>query len=252
MASPSGSTSVEGEPEVAMRARGMLMVAAATTLLTAGCGGGSSSSASFADESGPDILTAATTDMGTVKSMHFTGDVTSGGRQIHVDLRSSTAGQCQGSFTIGTGTAQILASDGKAWMKPDHAFWEEQAKAQAARIEQLVGDKWVPIPLSSGLSKVCDLDNLLKKLTPSSDKQTQGTRVIGQAQVGGTDAVQVQGTSKQGDTVSAWIATGEPHHVLKLAVADGSSPGTLTFSEFDEPLDISTPAPAEVAVIPGQ
>jgi hypothetical protein len=236
-----------------MRARGMLTVVAASALLTAGCGGGSSSSAaSFADGSGPDILTAATTDMGAVKSMHFTGDVTSSGQQIHVDLRSSTAGECQGSFTIGTGTAQILASDGKAWMKPDHAFWEQQAKAQAAQIEKLVGDKWVSIPLSSGLSKVCDLDNLLKKLTPSSDKQTRGTKVVGKTQVAGTDAVQVQGTSKQGDTVSAWIATGEPHHVLKLAVTDGSSPGTLTFSEFDEPLDISTPAPAEVAIIPGQ
>jgi hypothetical protein len=235
-----------------MRARAMLMLVVAASLLTAGCGGGGSSSASFADETGPDILTAATTDMGAVKSMHFTGDVTSSGEQIHVDLRSSTAGQCQGSFTSGTGTAQILASDGKAWMKPDHAFWEQQAKAQAAQIEKLVGDKWVSIPLSSGLSKVCDLDNLLKKLTPSSDKQTRGTKVIGKTQVGGTDAVQVQGTSQQGDTVSAWIATGEPHHVLKLAVADGSSPGTLTFSEFDEPLDISTPAPADVAVIPGR
>ncbi len=236
-----------------MRARGMLTVAAATALLTAGCGGGSSSSgSSFADETGPDILTAATTDMGAVTSMHFAGDVTSSGQQIHVDLRSTPAGQGQGSFTIGTGTAQILASDGKAWMKPDHAFWEQQAKAQAAQIEKLVGDKWVSIPLSSGLSKVCDLDNLLKKLTPSSGKQTQGTKVIGETQVAGTDAVQVQGTSKQGDTVSAWVATGEPHHVLKLAVADGSLPGTLTFSEFDQPLDITTPAPAEVAVIPGQ
>ena len=190
--------------------------------------------------------------MGAVKSMHFAGDVTSSGSKIHVDLGSSTAGQCQGSFTIGKGTAQILASDGKAWMKPDHAFWEQQAPAQAAQVEKLVGDKWVSIPLSSGLSKVCDLDNLLNKLTPSNDKQARKTKVIGTSAVDGTDAVQVQGTSKQGDTVSAWVATGSPHHVLKLEVSDGSSPGTLLFSEFDTPLDITAPAPSEVAVIPGQ
>jgi hypothetical protein len=233
-----------------MAARGMVAVVAGTALLATACGGGGGPS--FADESGIDIMKAATTDMGAVTSMHFTGDVTSSGKKIHVDLRTSTAGQCQGSFTIGKGTAQILASDGKAWMKPDHAFWEQQAPAQAAQVEQLVGDKWVSIPMSSGLSEVCDLDNLLTKLTPSSDKQAQDTKVIGTTQVGGTDAVQVQGTSQQGDTVSAWVAAGEPHHVLKLDVVDGSSPGTLTFSEFDTPLDIATPAPSDVADIPGR
>jgi hypothetical protein len=247
-----------------MRARAMALTRTWTmtgamtgvVMLTAACGSGSSSNdagvPSFADEPGIDILRAAATDMGAVKSLHFAGDVTSNGKKIHVDLRSSTAGQCQGSFTIGQGVAQIVASDGKAWMKPDDAFWEQEAPGQAAQVEQLVGDKWVSIPLSSGLSKVCDLDNLLSKLTPTSQKQAKGTKVVGTTQVGGTDAVQVQGESKQGDTVSAWIATGDPHHVLKLDVTDGSSPGTLVFSEFDTPLDITTPAPGEVADIPGQ
>jgi hypothetical protein len=233
-----------------MAARGMVAVVAGTALLATACGGGGGPS--FADESGIDIMKAATTDMGAVTSMHFTGDVTSSGKKIHVDLRTSTAGQCQGSFTIGKGTAQILASGGNAWMKPDHAFWEQQAPAQAAQVEQLVGDKWVSIPLSSGLSEVCDLDNLLTKLTPSSDKGAQDTKVIGTTQVGGTDAVQVQGASEQGDTVSAWVAITDPHYVLELEVVDGSSPGTLTFSEFDTPLDITTPAPGQVADIPGR
>jgi hypothetical protein len=76
--------------------------------------------------------------------------------------------------------------------------------------------------------------------------------VIGTSTVGGTEAVQVRGTSRKGESVSAWVATGSPHHVLRLEVTDGSSPGTLTFSEFDVPLDITAPAPSEVAVIPGR
>jgi hypothetical protein len=63
-------------------------------------------------------------------------------------------------------------------MKPDHAFWEQQSPAQAAQVERLVGDKWVAIPLSPGLSKVCDLDNLLEQLSPS-DQQAEGSKVVG-------------------------------------------------------------------------
>ena len=58
--------------------------------------------------------------------------------------------------------------------------------------------------------------------------------MIGKTQVGGTDAVQVQGTSQQGDTVSAWIATGEPHHVLRLA--DGQDEGASSPDGHASPL----------------
>jgi hypothetical protein len=216
-------------------------------MVTAGCGGGGSS---FADKSAADIMSAAATAMASVRTMHFVGDLTSGGQKIHVDLRSSTAGECQGSLMIDRGSAQIVSSSGKAWMKPDHAFWREQSPTRAAQVERVVGDKWVAIPMSSGLNKVCDLDNLLQQLSPS-DQQAAGSTVVGTTTVNGTDAVQVRGTSKQGDTVSAWVATGDPHHVLRLAVTGGSSPGTISFSEFDVPLDITTPAASEVAAIPG-
>jgi hypothetical protein len=230
--------------------RAMAGVAAGLALVAAGCGGGGGSS-SFADRSGQDILTAAASDMHSLKTVHFVGDIAGSSKKIHVDLRTATAGECQGSFTIGQGTAQIVASSGKAWMKPDHAFWEATAPGQAAQVEKIVGDKWVSIPLSSGLSKVCDLDNLLQKLTPPTAQESAASKVIGTSQVGGADAVQVQGKSKQGDTVDAWVATDDPHYVLKLTVADGTSPGSITFSEFDDPLDVATPAPSDVAVIPG-
>jgi hypothetical protein len=242
--------SAGGEPGGGMGARTGVAAAltAGVVAATSGCGGGSDSS--FADRSGADIMRAAATDMASVTSLHFVGDITSGGRRIHVDLRSSTAGECQGSMQIDRGTAQIVSSSGQAWMKPDHAFWEQQSRAQAARVERLVGDRWVAIPLSSGLSKVCDLDHLLERLSPS-DQQAARSTVVGTTTVDGAEAVQVHGISEQGDTVSAWVATQDPHHVLELSVADGSSPGTITFSEFDVPLDVETPSADEVATIPG-
>src|SRR5689334_9030686 len=124
-----------------MSARGRVsaVLTVGVAAATASCGG---SDSSFADRSGADIMSAAATDMAAVRSMHFLGDITSGGQKIHVDLRSSTAGECQGSMQIDKGTAQIVSSSGKAWMKPDHAFWEQQSPARAAQVERLVGDKW--------------------------------------------------------------------------------------------------------------
>ena len=110
----------------AVRNAGLL----AGLVLLAGCGGGDGSG--FSKESATDILTAST-DMGAVTSLHIAGDVNCSGQQVHFDLALTTAGDCQGTFTIGKGSAQILAVGGHSWMKPDHAFWYQEARPRPRR-----------------------------------------------------------------------------------------------------------------------
>jgi hypothetical protein len=43
-----------------------------------------------------------------------------------------------------------------------------------------------------------------------------------------------------------WVATEDPHHILEMEVDQGDEPGTITFSEFDEELDVQAPAEDEV------
>jgi hypothetical protein len=43
-----------------------------------------------------------------------------------------------------------------------------------------------------------------------------------------------------------WIAVDDPHHILEMEVTQGEEPGTITFSSFDEELDVQAPADDEV------
>src|SRR6476469_4428119 len=108
-------------------------VAAVTTVALAGCGGGDGkggSGGAFAQQSAVDIVTAAKTDMKALTSLSMKGDITSAGQRVGFDLDLTTKGDCQGTIEVGGGSAQILSLGGDSWMKPDDAFWKEQAGSQ--------------------------------------------------------------------------------------------------------------------------
>jgi hypothetical protein len=89
----------------------------------------------------------------------------------------------------------------------------------------------------------CDLDTLLEDIGdgPESDTTKGDT-----AEVDGQDTVIIKSTSDSGDPVQAWVATDEPHHILKMEVTQGDEPGTITFSDFDADLNIEPPDDADV------
>ena len=116
---------------------------------------------------------------------------------------------------------------------------------QAAQIEKVVGDKWVAIPASSGLTSVCDLNSFLDKIKePGKGKQPSAT-VVGTEKVAGQDAVRVRDTGKKGDKTDGWVATDDPHYLLQLQVA-GTGGGTVRFSDFDADVSIKAPDPSDV------
>jgi hypothetical protein len=216
---------------------------AATVVLLSGCGGGGSD---FSDEPAADILKATTTDMQALDSVRMAGEIEASGRQVGFDLELTTQGDCQGTFRLENGSARIIASGGNAWMKPDHAFWAAQAGARAGQIERLVGDKWVAIPSSSGLTDVCDLDAFLDKIKDPGQDQAASVTVVGTDRVAGQHAVRVRDTGKDDDRTDGWIATDDPHYLLKLEVT-GSGGGTVTFSDFDADVTVEPPAASDVA-----
>jgi hypothetical protein len=220
--------------EPPMRAQGASLrnagLKACVAVLLAGCGGAGSGGSDFSQESATDILKAAATDMQALTTVRMAGQIEASGQQIGFDLQLTTQGDCQGTFEVGDGSAQIIASGGDAWMKPDDRFWTMQAGRQAPQI---------------GLSSVCDLDSFLAKIKdPGNDKASSST-VVGTDTVAGQAAVQVRDKGKGDDRTDGWVATDGPHYLLKLEVA-GSGGGTVTFSDFDADVTIKAPDPSDV------
>lgn len=216
---------------------------AAAVVLLAGCGGGNH----FADQSPQAIAKASASDMKDLKSLRMQGDLTTSGQKIGVDMMITTSGDCQGSISVPDGSAQIVSSGGQAYMKPDKSFWESQAPSQAAQIESLVGDKWVVIPSGSGLDSACDLNHLLDGIdNPTSDPSSAPSTATSDS-VDGHDAVKLSSKDTNGNPVTAWVATDDPHYILKLEVMQGTEPGTITFSDFDTSVTVQAP-PADQTI----
>ena len=232
-------------------------------LLLAGCGGGSEDTSSeepssessesseeataFAESSAEDITTAAEEDMKAVESLRMAGSITSGGQEISVDVGLSTAGDCEGNLTLGEEAGfEILSVEGQTWIKPSAAFWEQVAGPAASEVAEKAGDKWVSFPAdqASQFASICDLDGLLDELDSSDSNEKM--EVEGTEEIDGEEAVVVNTTSKDGETVNGWVATSDPHYILQLEVSEGDEPGTLTFSDFDVDLALEPPAEDEI------
>jgi hypothetical protein len=217
------------------------LAGAAVAALLTGCGSGGGND--FADQSPKDIAKATSADMKDLKSLRMSGEITAEGQQLTLDMNLTTSGDCQGTISVGKGTAELISSGGKAYIKPDKAFWEDQAPASAAQIEAVVGDKWVVIPSASQLDAACDLNRLLDEFDgPGSDPSDAPTSATADS-VDGQDAVKLSGKDSDGKPLTAWVATDSPHYLLKMQLTAGNEPGTITFSDFDKTVTVDAPSP---------
>ncbi|MGD9958631.1 hypothetical protein [Nocardioides sp.] len=217
------------------------------------CGGGDSSedssgdaaSEAFAKKSAKDIQDAALADMKSLDSVTMTGELTQGEGTLGLDLTLNTDGECEGSITIGEGSADLINVGDSSYLKGDEAFWAGTAGAEQGKsVVALLGDKWALIPAEGGFGEVCDLDQLLDGF---GDEPTDGEEpVVGDVtEVDGEEAVEVT-RDKDGAKVVALVATGDKHYILKIAQEGGDEPGSFTFSDFNEDLDVEAPADDEV------
>jgi hypothetical protein len=216
------------------------LAATATAMLLTACGGGND----FAEESAATILDESEKDMKALSSVTLDGELTTDGEQLSLDMAVSTEGTCEGTIGVQGGEAEIRSDGKQSWMKPDDAFWESFAGGSAAMVQQVVGDRWVVIPGdASEFAELCDLDELLSEMGGDDEADAEAGET---KEVAGQDAVEVTTETDEGDPVTIWVATEDPHHILEMEVDQGEEPGTITFSKFDDELDVQAPAEDEV------
>src|SRR4051794_1300974 len=196
------------------------VAALSVLVLAAGCGGKDAADSALAKQSGDKIADAAKADMKSLDQVKFTGEITSNGQTITLDVQAASTGDCTGSIGIGDGKAEIVAKDGTNWFKPDEAFWRANAGDSADAIIQAVGDKWV-LDTDSNFSQFCDLeaffDNLFKDDESSGPYKTTGTD-----EIDGQDVVKVVQTDDQG-TATGYVLIDGKHYLVKIERTEGDS-----------------------------
>jgi hypothetical protein len=223
-------------------ARIALAVAGISTLavLTA-CGG-----SDFADESADTIVKSSKDDMADLKAVKVSGDLTTDGQAISIDLQLNSDGDCTGSLGIDDGSAELLGVDGETWMRPDEAFWRSSAGDNADEVISVVGDKWVVVPDDEdSLKQFCDVDDLLDQLLKDEDDDSTYTKK-GTDTVDGDDVVTVDNEDPEDGTSTGYVLVDAPHYLVKIEKTEGADPGSVTFSAFDEEFDVSAPATDEI------
>jgi len=214
--------------------------------LLAACGGGSD----FADSSATTIQKEATKDMQALEAVHMEGSVSQQDNEIGLDLSLTTEGDCTGTVSRGdSGSAQVVTLNDNSWFKPDEEFWKAQAGDAADQIISTVGDKWVQLPEGDkSFASFCDLNGLLDQI--GGDQSDSESKKGETEDVDGTETIKLTRDATQGDgTITVWVATDDPHHILKVEQAGGESPGSFSFSEFDQDASIEAPADNEVITV---
>jgi hypothetical protein len=210
--------------------------------LLAACGNG------FADRSAGTIQKESVKDMQALEAVHMNGSVTQQDNEIGLDLSLTTQGDCAGSVSRGdSGSAEVVTVDDTSWFKPDDEFWQAQAGPAADQIIERVGDNWVQLPEGDeSFASFCDLEGLLDQIGDDQEKTSKKGETEDVAE---QEAIKLTRDNDQGGTTAVWVAVEDPHHILKVEREGGDSPGTITFSEFDEDASIEAPAEDETITV---
>lgn len=206
--------------------------------------GGSASSSAFVEQEGAEIRDAAATAMGDLESLRVSGEVAVDGEEVSIEISTSRGGDCSGTVGFGGADAEVLSVDGQTWFRPSEEFWRASAGPQADQIIEVVDGRWVVLGEDEGFAELCDLDQLLEELLEDTDEAT--TYETGEVtDVDGTEAVAVVSTDEDGESSTGYIAVEEPHHLLLIERTEGDEQGSVTFTDFDEPVEVEAPADDE-------
>ena len=224
---------------------GMALVALGLGAATlTGCGGGCND---FTEKSADDIVKASKTDMGELKSVKVSGTISSDGQDISIDLQASSEGDCTGTIGVADGSTELLGVDGTTWMRPDEAFWQSFGGENADQIMAAVGDKWVVIPAEEdSFNQFCDVDELLDQMLKEDKGDGSTYAKAGDDEVDGDDVIKVDNKDPEDGDSTGYVLVDDPHYLVKIERTKGEDQGTVSFSDFDEKVDVTAPSDDDV------
>ncbi|MCX4823641.1 hypothetical protein OG883_27955 [Streptomyces sp. NBC_01142] len=204
----------------------------------------------FAGLSGPEIVNRAVKATKTARSVTLDIDTRTDEGPMKAFMATNTKGQCAGTLSIGaTGTAELIKTDGTAYMRFDEAFLREESKgepaAEAAAVLKMLKGRWLETGVTEADAResleLCDLSSLLADFETNDTEARRG----GETTVNGKKALML--TESEGDEkYTVYVATEGKPYLLKIEQKGGEEPGTMTFAEYNKPVPAKKPAAKDI------
>jgi len=230
------------------------ILALVATLAVGGCassgvggspvgGSGSNGGSDNGSLSASELATQAIQQLRTVPSVEISGQVSSSGEQIGLDVHYGEVGS-SGSVTINGTNIKVIEIGGSIFFQAPDAFLTSQG-ITPDQLAQISG-KWIKISSSSATAgqfhQLTDRTTFLGKIAsgaPSPDSFTKGPS----GDVDGTATVSIIGNDSDRTRVDI-AAQGTPYP-LKLSSSTAGQ-DVLTFSHWNEPFTPTVPSADQV------
>jgi len=192
-----------------------------------------------------DRATKATTGAGSLRMKGDIPDDESSGI-ISLDVALNKKGECAGTIGMGgKGRVGLIKTGDLVYMKFDEEFLREQSDGESkadtdAAVAMLAG-KWTKTKATGADAKefgdFCDLTKVLEGAEDTNSDATRGKTTT----VDGTPAITLH--EKDGkDRYTLYVATEGKPYLLRVDSTAGADQGSVTFSDFDEPVPARKPA----------
>lgn len=221
----------------------------------------------FAQQDGDAIVTAASEAMLDVTSLRMTGQVRDGGEQFFVDLSMDRDDRCTGTLRVGGSHLDIRRIGDRAWIKGEAGAFNRLGGGSVPRqVLDRLSSSWLLVDTRTA-RQLCDFDGLLASFEvvdfgqerdegkrpgkgagkkSQQDDDTVPATVVEETTVDGHKAVLLTGSPGGAHDENTWVLSEAPHHVVKLESTSMKDGGTLSFSEFDEPVEVEAPPRKDV------
>ncbi|HXR71680.1 hypothetical protein [Actinocrinis sp.] len=191
------------------------------------------------------IVTKTVKATSSAPTAHVTGTLSGvpvSGGTFTVDMVFTQFGAV-GDVTSGSATSRLLRVEDEVWTAEPSSFWKEIGAIDNGKA---YGGLYVRIPIAdpryAGFTNDTRIGYLLDRLLLTSATWAKGK--VGT--VNGENALELDGTGRDGHKASIWVATDGVPYILRIAPTAGSYQGRIDFTDYEDRVAIQAPLPGEV------
>jgi hypothetical protein len=223
----------------ALRTAPAVLCAAMLGLTAAACSSSSSSSSPLAGMTADQIAVRAVADLAATSSVRVSGNVTSSGETIGLNLTLVRGQGCQGGMNlVGKGQFGIVGNATTVWIKPSDAFYKSVGASGTAL--SLLSGKWLKVPAGGsgfgGLSSLCDASSIAHSFAQNETGFTKGPATT----IDGQPAIELTQPSK---STHVYVSDTASPQILHITGPKGQ--GYVDFGAYGAAATITPPAASD-------